>query len=132
MNRKHAIAIFVLVVGAIITLGMAYCVSNRMIFSYIDVEGIDIQLVNWDLLLAKAEFNFTTKSVFRTPGVIIIEHVEINGTRVDAYPEHPQLETGDSVLFKIYYPYENDTTYFFKFVSQTGANYTVLETAPPY
>ena len=86
--------------------------------------------MHWNLPLAKAEINFTAKSVFRTPGVIIIEQVEVNGIKVDAYPGHPHLEAGDSVLLKIYYPYERNTTYSFTFKTQTGSCYTYPKTTP--
>ena len=129
MNKRHTVIIVVLIC-ALAILSVGYWLANQYTFSYIDVECIDIQATNWDIPLTRAEVNFTAKSVFRTPGVIIIEQVEINGTEVDAYPEYPQLRTGDSVLLKIYYPYEYNTKYLFKFISQTGANYTALETTP--
>jgi len=131
MNKKHALVAIILLGMFAMSLLTYWLIHRQSDTPEIDWgESAEIRNVSWYVLLAKAEFNFTVKSVYRSPGVIILDRVEVNGIKVDAYPQKPSLKPRESVLITVYYGYDYNSTYEFKFFTERENMYIIFLTSP--
>lgn len=131
MNKKHALVAIILL-GTFAMSLLTYWLIHRQSDTFeIDWgESAKVHNVSWNVLLAKAEFIFTVRSVSRSRGVIILDRVEVNGTKVDVYPQKPSLKPGESVLITVYYGYDYNSTYEFKFFTEWENTYIIVLTSP--
>jgi hypothetical protein len=131
MNKKHALVAIILLGMFTMSLYTYWFVHGQSDTLEIDWgESAEVHNVSWNVLLAKAEFKFTVNSVSRSRGVIILDRVEVNGTKVDAYPQKPSLKLRESVLITVYYGFDYNSTYEFKFITEWEYIYEIVLTSP--
>ncbi len=92
--------------------------------------SIFVSNVGWSVKQARAEFYLTLKFHQGTNGHIALSHVEVNGTRVDAYPEDLTLIDGETALLRVYFPYEHNQTYEFVFFDVAGNGFKFVGQSP--
>ena len=131
MNRKKIIIISFILIASALLLSLYYWQMTLLpiTFAPILTESMKINLVGWNLALARAEFNI---SVIYTnmDSSIAIQYVEVNGTKVDTYPEHFSLKPGESDLIKVYYPYASNSTYKIVFLTAQDMSFSTSYRTP--
>ena len=128
-GRPLVWAVLLCVAAAGLGVGYWAWVESHRIYGGPLSESLDVRNVGWDLARARADFNATATAVWRQEG-ITLDHVEVNGTRVDAYPEDSSLMLGETTLVRVYYPYEAGVTYVFIFFTEWEHEYHCVAQAP--
>jgi len=116
MNKKYAILVIILVS----TLGTSACyywLWNQSLTFYFPVKELFVRNIGWNIPLARAEFNITYRESLPPEKELTIHHVKVNGAKVDVYPEHPSIKNGGSIVVRVYFRYDYNTTYKFEFVT---------------
>lgn len=127
VNKKYA-AIIVIVLSAFpISLYMYWLQCNMHILVHPVAPTVSVQDVIWEIPLAKAELSLYCICY----GETVIGYLEVNGTRVDAHPENLSMKNEDSAVIEVYFPFDYNSTYEFRIMTEIGLDYTSVWTSPP-
>jgi len=88
---------------------------------------VSVQDVIWETPLVKAELHL----YYICYGETVIGYVEVNGTTVGAHPENLSMKNEDTAVIEVYFPFDYNTTYEFRIVTENGVDYTSFWTSPP-
>jgi len=115
VNKEHAVVIAVVVGAFLICFLYVYWLTHGLVILVNPAPPeVIVQEVDWKIPFARAELNLC----YHGYGKLFIEHVEVNGTKVDAYPENLSMECDDSAFVRVYFPYDYSVGYEFKIVTK--------------
>ena len=127
VNKKYA-AIVVLVLSACLISFYVYWLRYGVkILVHPVAPIVSVQEVVWEIPLAEAELHLHYICYSET----VVGYVEVNGTRVDVYPENLSMKNEDTAMIKVYFPFDYNTTYEFRIVTEIGLDYTSVWISPP-
>jgi len=126
VNKKYAAITAIVLSACFISFYAYWLMCEVKVLVHPVAPIVSVQDVIWEIPLAKAELHLCYICYRET----VIGYVEVNGTRVDVYPENLSMKNEDTTVIKVYSPFDYNTTYEFRIVTEVGLDYTSVWTSP--
>jgi len=126
VNKKYAAIVVIVLSVFLISFYIYWLRYGMQVLVHPVAPIVSVQDVIWEIPLAKAELHL----YYICYHEIVIGYVEVNGTRVDVYPENLSMKNEDTAVIKVYSPFDYNTTYEFRIVTEVGLDYTSVWTSP--
>ena len=127
VNKKYSAVIVIVLSASLISFYVYWLRYGVKVLVHPVAPTVSVQDVIWETPLAKAELHL----YYIGYGETVIGYVEVNGTRVDVYPENLSMKNEDTAVIKVYFPFDYNTTYEFRIVTENGLDYTSFWMSPP-
>lgn len=126
VNKKYAAITVIVLSACFISFYTFWLMYGVKVLVHPVAPTVSVKNVSWEIPLAKAELHLYYICYRET----VIEYVEVNGTRVDVYPEKLSMKNEDTAVIRVYFPFDYNTAYEFRIVTEVGLDYTSVWTSP--
>ena len=101
VNKKYAAITAIVLSACFISFYAYWLMCGVKVLVHPVAPIVSVQDVIWEIPLAKAELHLFYICYRET----VIEYVEVNGTRVDVYPENLSMKNEDTAIINVYFPF---------------------------
>lgn len=126
VNKKYGAIVVIALSVFLVSFYMYWLRYGMQVLVHPVAAIVSVQDVIWEIPLAKAELHLYYICYRETT----IGYVEVNGTRVDVYPENLSMKNEDTAVIRVYFPFDYNTTYEFRIMTEVGLDYTSVWTSP--